>query len=352
MNQYLRPDNHQISASRTPPSPVVVLAWIGAICLLFAASWIIRWLLSPDFATTYPSTKALAETPDSVKTLIFLGEMGSLVTAVFFFYLWFIRAKLKTGKFSFMGLLCVASMTTYAINPAENYYSYGIAYSSFLHNWGSWANMIPGFSYPNQNKFPEAPLMWGASFIWFNLVFALLFYWMWKQLDSRFPGLGFTAKMATLLVAMFTTDVIFESLVLRVQLYAYIGAIQKWSLFGGHYYQFPLFVGVITAVFWLVVTSLIYSRDDKGHSWAERGVDKLKISDSSKTFVRFLALTGAMWVITITTYYIPIQWYYTHGDAFPTDTPDHLLNTHVLCGEHLGYACPGKGVPIPRRDQE
>ena len=307
-------------------------------------------MFSPDFVTTYPSPRALAETPASVRNLIFFSEMASLLAAIAFFYVWFIKPKLRGGRFSFMGLLCVASMSTYALNPAENYYSYGIAYSSFLHNWGSWANRIPGFSYPNQNRFPEAPLMWGASFIWFNLVFALMFHWIWRRLDSRYPQLGLAGKILALLATMFMTDVLFESLILRNQLYSYVGAIQRWSLFGGHYYQFPLYVGVITAFFWLGVTSLIYSRDDKGHSWAERGVDKLRLSDGGKTFVRFLALTGAMWTITVCTYYVPIQWYYTHGDAFPNDTPDHLLNTHVLCGEQLGYRCPGPGVPIPRRD--
>lgn len=334
----------------TTTKPVAIFAVIGAVCLLSAIYWVISWILSPDFATTYPSPKAEAETREWVKTWIPLFEMGSLLTALFFFGLWVIKPLVQTRRFSFMGLLCLASISTYAINPAENYYSYGIAYSSYLTNWGSWAFEIPGFSYPNQNRFPESPLMWGASFVWFNLVFALLFLWIWKKMDRRFPNLGFAGKFVALLIAMFITDAGFESLVLRTQIYGYIGAIQKWSFFGGHHYQFPIFVGVITAFFWFGVTSLMYYRDDKGYSWAERGAEKLNLPEKSKTFVRFLAITGAMWTITIGTYYIPIQWYYTHGDAFPADTPEHLLNSHVLCGGETGLTCPGKGVPIPRRE--
>ena len=338
-----------VQANKT--QPVVYWAWIGAICILMAAYWIIGWIMSPDFATTYPSAQAELETTATRKSLILFFEVGSALTALGFFIYWFVYQKVKTGKFSFMGLLCVASMTTYALNPAENYYSYGIAYSSYLNNWGSWSNMIPGFSYPNQNHFPESPFMWGASYVWFNLVFAVMFYWIWKWMDGRFPGMGLPAKIGVLLVVMFWTDVVVESGALQMtQTYGYIGAIQKWCFFGGHWYQFPAYIGVITAFFWFGVTSLMYHRDDKGYSWAERGADKLNISENSRTFVRFLGLAGAMWVITLGTYFIPVQWLYTHGDAFPADTPQHLLNTHVLCGEAVGYPCPGPKVPIPRRN--
>ena len=338
-----------MQASKT--QPVVWWAWFGGFCILMAASWIVRWMMSADFAATLPSAQAMAETPEATQKMITFFEAGSALTALGFFLYWFLKAKLQTGKLSFMGLLCVASMTTYALNPAENYYSYGIAYSSFLHNWGSWSNMIPGFSYPNQNHFPESPFMWGASYVWFNLVFAVMFYWIWKQLDARFPVMGLPAKVGVLLVVMFFTDVVVESLALRMtQTYGYIGAIQSWCFFGGHWYQFPVYIGVITAFFWFGVTSLMYYRDDKGYSWAERGADKLNVSEGARTFVRFLGISGAMWAITLGTYFIPVQWLYTHGDAFPADTPAHLLNTHVLCGEAVGYACPGPGVPIPRRN--
>ena len=339
------------AASAAKTQPVVVWAWIGAICLTMAASWIIGWMMSTDFATTYPSAKAQLETPAATKNMIFIYEIGSALTALGFFLFWFLKPKIQTGRFSLLGLLCLASMTTYTLNPAENYYSYGIAYSSFLHNWGSWSNMIPGFSYPNQNKFPESPFMWGASYVWFNVLFAVLFYWLWKWIDVRRPGMGLPAKVGILLLVMFLTDVVVESLALRsTQTYGYIGAIQKWCFFGGHWYQFPAYIGVITAFFWFGVTSLLYYRDDRGYSWAERGAEKLNVSEGARTFIRFLALAGAMWAITLGTYFIPVQWLYTHGDAFPADTPDHLLNTHVLCGESVGYACPGPGVPIPRRD--
>ena len=341
--------NRSLQAGKS--QPVVAWAWFGGICIAIAIYWIVGWMMSADFATTYPSAKAQLETPASVKSSIFAYEVGSALAALAFFIFWFVKPKVQTGRFSFLGLLCLASMTTYALNPSENYYSYGIAYSSFLHNWGSWSNRIFGFSYPNQNHFPESPFMWGASYVWFNIFFAVLFYRLWKWMDGRFAGIGLRSKIAVLLVVGFFTDVVVESLALRqTQTYGYIGAIQRWCFFGGHWYQFPVYIGVLTAFFWFGVTSLMYYRDDRGFSWAERGAHRLNVSEGTRTFVRFLAITGAMWAVTLGTYFIPVQWLYTHGDAFPADTPEHLLNTHVLCGPAVGYPCPGPRVPIPRRE--
>lgn len=346
---HSNPGRHPAHVNKT--RAVTVWAWCGAFFLVMAAYWIVGWMLSSDFATTLPSPQAELETLAATKNKIFIYEVGSALTALGFFLAWFVKPKLQGGKFSFLGLLCLASLTTYALNPAENYYSYGIAYSSYLHNWGSWSNMIPGFSYPNQNKFPESPFMWGASYIWFNVLFAVFFCQLWKWMDAKRPALGLPGKIGILLVVMFFTDVVVELLAIRMtETYGYIGAIQSWCFFGGHWYQFPVYIGVITAFFWFSVTSLMYYRDDKGYSWAERGADQLNVSASARTFIRFLALTGAMWAIALVTYFIPVQWLYTHGDAFPADTPAHLLNTHVLCGEAVGYACPGPKVPLPRRN--
>lgn len=114
-----------VQANKT--QAVVVWAWIGAFCIAMAIYWIIGWMLSADFATTYPSAKAQLETPAATKNMIYIYEVGSSLTALAFFLFWFLKPKLQTRKFSFLGLLCRASLTTYTLNSAENYYSYGIA---------------------------------------------------------------------------------------------------------------------------------------------------------------------------------------------------------------------------------
>jgi hypothetical protein len=45
-------------------------------------------------------------------------------------------------------------------------------------------------------------------------------------------------------------------------LYSYVGAIRSASIFGEHYFQFPIYIGTITSPSWLSVTWLIHKRND------------------------------------------------------------------------------------------
>jgi len=81
----------------------------------------------------------------------------------------------------------IASATTYWQDPMSNYYSFGIAYNAGFWNRGSWANFIPGFSYPGMERFPEAPLWVGTTYVWFNVLFPVAFAAVWLRLDRRFP---------------------------------------------------------------------------------------------------------------------------------------------------------------------
>jgi Spirocyclase AveC-like len=330
--------------SRPLTKPIVFWSGLGACFLALTIYVYGAWMLSPDFKRTYPSVP-LDETTQS---LIFWNQLVfSAITIACLIY-WVVLPKIRTGRFSFMGLLVLASATGYWADPISNYYSFGIAYSSGFWNMGSWANFIPGYSYPGMERLPEPWLFAGTTYVWFNVAVPALFVVMWKWMDRRFPRLGFGAVIVTLLFSMFMIDLIQEALYLRMGLYGYIGASHEWSVFGGHHYQFPIFIGVATAFFFLGYAWIMYFRDDKGFCFVERGVDKLDVSPRLSTFLRFLALVAYININNMVTYWLPVQYQYTHGDAIPSDTPAHLTND--LCGEKAGFVCPGRGVPIPRRD--
>jgi len=330
--------------SRPTTAPIVLWAVIGALFLILAAYVWGAWISSPNFKPTLPPA------PLSIgeQASVFWNQLAFSLVTVVFIIAWVILPKMRTGRFSFMGLLLLASGTTYWMDPLSNYYSFGIAYNSGFWNRGSWGNYIPGFSYPGQARFPEAPFWVGTTYFWFNVGYPAMFAALWRWIDRRFPDASFASVIVALLLVMFVVDVAQEVLYLRMGLYSYVGAFQNWSVFGGHYYQFPLYIGAVTAVFFLGVTWVIHFRDDKGHCFAERGVEKLGLSPSVSTLLRFLALVGYMNVVTLGTYFIPVQWMYTHGDSIPVDTPAYLTNN--LCGPQAGFACPGRGVAIPRRD--
>lgn len=325
------------------PRPILMWATLGALFLALTVYVIGAWMLSADFKAMPPQ----GVLDSTASRFIFWNQVVFCALTVICVFAWVVLPKIRTGRFSFMGLLVLAAATTYWQDPMSNYYSYGIAYNSGFWNRGSWANFIPGYSYPGMEKFPEAPLWVGTTYVWFNVMFPALFAWIWKKIDERFPRLGFGAVILSLMVVMFVIDIAQEVLYLRMGLYSYVGADQAWSVFGGHYYQFPIFIGVVTTFFFMGVTWIIHFRDDTGLSFVERGADKLRLSPGMNTLVRFLAIVAYMNVLTLGTYFIPVQWHYTHGDAIPADTPTYLTNN--LCGEQAGFPCPGRGVPLPRR---
>ena len=323
---------------------VAIWAASGALFLALTIYVFAAWLLSADFKPTLPGAPLDATT----SRLIFWNQLIFSAICILCIWVWVVKPKLKTGRFSFLGLLAIASATTYWQDPMSNYYSFGIAYNAGFWNRGSWANFIPGFSYPGMERFPEAPLWVGTTYVWFNVLFPVAFAAVWLRLDRRFPRLRFGASIAVLLLLMFIVDVIQEVLYLRMGLYSYVGAIHSASIFGGRYFQFPIYIGTITSLFWLSVTWLIYKRNDKGQSAVELGIERLPLSARASTFVRFLALVGVMNLITLVAYFVPVQWLYTHGDAIPADTPGYLING--LCGPAAGFPCPGPRVPLPRRN--
>lgn len=77
------------------------------------------------------------------------------------------------------------------------------------------------------------------------------------------------------------------------------------------------------ATFCCGCTMLRYFRDDRGLSWAERGADSLRVSERTKTFVCFLAVTGFVHAIGFLGFYGVYMPFKPKDDSFPT-MPSYL----------------------------
>lgn len=325
--------------------PVSVLAVFGVVFLFYIVYVLAAWFTSPDFHTVMPPSNV--PMPNYVKNAVLWTQIASTAFNIPLIWYWIIKPKWKTGNFSLLGLISIASATVYIHDPLQNYFSFGFSYNAALLNWGSWANFIPGFLTPNMQLWPENPFMAGSTYIWFNFGYPVMFVWLWRKLDQRFPRWSAVKVILALLGAMIVFDLIQEMIFLRFQVYGYPGAVQALSIFPGHYYQYPVYVGLTTAFFWFSMATLVYYRDDHGYSWAERGVNKLNLSRRVKTLVRFLALIGACHIIYIFSYFVPSWFWYSHSEGIPEDTPAYMING--VCGKEAGFPCHGSGVPFPRR---
>jgi hypothetical protein len=170
--------------------------------------------------------------------------------------------------------------------------------------------------------------------------------------------MGPLATVATIIVGLTVIDTIIEGLILRTGVYGYPSAIRSITLFAGHTYQVPMSETFLFGGLGLgAVACLSYFRDDKGRTLAERGLDRVNAGARGRQWIKFLAIFGAVHLAFLVLYFIPQQWFATHGDPWPRGYKSYMING--MCDYPAGAGavqargtravpCPGPGVAFPR----
>jgi hypothetical protein len=102
--------------------------------------------------------------------------------------------------------------------------------------------------------------------------------------------------------------------------------------------------GVMTAL-----CCLRYFTDERGRTFAEHGLDRVRGGFARQQFVRFLAIFAAVSMSFFVLYNIPAQWFGMHSDPWPED---HLKRSYFnggTCGAGGDQPCPNPVVPLPTR---
>jgi len=240
-----------------------------------------------------------------------------------------------------------------------NFTSVSLLYNSNLSNLGAWATgSWPGWTSPNANLLPE-PLFIsipGYTCLVFAQVVLILF--LLRKVKARRPNLGPLGTVAVIVVGLTIIDTIIEGLILRSGVYAYPSAIRSITLFAGHTYQVPLSETVLFGGLGLgALACLSHFRDDRGRTLVERGLDRVNAGARRKQGIKFLAIFGAVHLAFFALYFIPQQWFATHGDPWPRGYKTYMINGMcdypggagaVQVRGVQGVPCPGPGVAIPR----
>jgi hypothetical protein len=160
-----------------------------------------------------------------------------------------------------------------------------------------------------------------------------------------------TLVVAALFVCMFF-DWASEHTMVSFQLMAYLSTVPALTLFPGELHQFPLYEAFFFGGVVGFTGVVMYYKDDRGYTWAERGVERLRITRTRgmKTLVRWLAMMGLFHTVMFFFYSVPMQLFSINGGPFPKDVPSYLLNG--ICGQGTPYECASPHTPIPRRDTE
>jgi len=175
--------------------------------------------------------------------------------------------------------------------------------------------------------------------------------WIFRITRRRWPQISPVSMWLIAFVPMMVVGTLWEAAFMMMGSHTYASAIHGLTLNHGHYYAFPVYQGITASLLYTTWGALRFFLDDKGHSFAERGIDRLRVSDRSKGGLRFLAVSGAITGIFFVFYHVPNALIALRGDAWPTDVQQRSYFVTKMCGPWSDVACPDPRVPFPRGDK-
>lgn len=331
----------------------LIKAWftVGCCSLIFMGWVIFNWVTAPYFGRTVLPPDV--EVPLQFKIGGHAVEIGMGLVWMYFIYTQLIKPIRQTGQPNTLGLLGIAFFFAIFWDPSMNFIQQGCTYNPYLFNMGFLSAEIPGWMSPNAERLPEPLLAWAGGYPGFLIWGCLFGLAAMRWTKARFPGINNVKLAIAGIFATMVFDTVLEILLIRVTgIYAYPGAIRSLSLWGGHWYQFPIYEGLLFGGWWGLCTVLLYFKDDKGLTWVERGVEKLDMcrrSNFRKGMVRAVAVIGFCQVIELVFYVMPMAMITANADPFPDDTPAYFTVGTRMCGPGTGTACPRPDLPIQRR---
>lgn len=330
-------------------APVKLFAWLGAGWVLLLAYVFARWLGSSYIAMTAPGPDV---PPRSTLVFIRCFEVASVLTTLWLLWECVVKPLLREGELGTDGLFVLTWVTLWFHDPMMNWTVHVFSYNSYAFNLGTWTSEIPGWLSPRSHLMPEPLLAIGSSYIALCTSAAWACLYLMEYVKRRRPR---TTNLQLICVGLgcgMFLDWACEHALIALQLMSYLSTVPALSLCAGKLYQFPLYEAVFFGGVVGFTGVVVYFRDDRGLTWAERGLERLQVARrrGMKTVVRWLALMGLFHTVMFFFYSVPVQLFAINGGPFPPDVPSYLRNG--VCGEGTPYPCAAPDVPIPRRMKE
>lgn len=328
------------------PNPALCWAVLGAVFLLFQLYVLGSWMLGPNFVPTDPGPD-----PISKEKLMLFNAMQIVIpiAAATMFWKLLFGPWLKTGRITTDGRILFAAAMIFFWDMSLNYSSIALFYNSHLINFGSWSNGAwPGWYSPTGHLLPEPLVFIMPAYLALVFVQVLFVCWCLRKAKARWPQMNLLTTLAIMVASLTVIDSIVEICVIRTGFYAYPGSIAALTLWAGETYQFPLTEGFFFGGLGLgSIAAINFFRDDRGHTFVERGVDSLRYSKFAQSWIRTMAIFGFMHTAFFALYFIPCQFITLNADPFPKGYPSYMTNGMCVYGVN-GNECPGPGVMIPR----
>jgi Spirocyclase AveC-like len=331
-------------AAREWLAPINVWAAIGALALAFIAFVLIRWITGPLFTPVHtgPDTP-----PAFMKANLIFWEVVSLPAALALIYRFVIRPWRRERAIGVDGLLVMAYATIWFQDPLSDGAGQWFTYNSYLVNFGSWANSVPGWStYGTPGHMLVEPiLVIPALYVYFFWIAATLGSRLMRATKRRWPQLGTAGVVAICFGAVLGIDLVLEGLLwMPGGLWALPGG-HGSVLFAGSYDQFTANEWILVSLTLTAGACVRYFVDDRGRSIAERGSERLhgRIGVRALAARRVLATVGVMQVVMLCCYTLPQTLISASPAAWPAALQKRSYFTDGLCGPATPRACPGTG---------
>ena len=328
-------------------TPVKYWAAAGAFFFALGAYLMIGWVFSSDFA---PTPSGPTPVPVWMKVSLVGVMIAGFVTAMVIYWLFLIRPWRREGHITFDGIFVLAFTCLWWQDPLINMVGPYFTYNSWVLNHGSWLGRVPGVIWPGAERFPEPILLNAFVAVYAYLSVVFVANWFMRRVKDRHPAMGKLGLILSCYAFLFVVDVALEMVMQRSGYWAYVATVKWLTIFPGTWWRFPLYEPLFWCFNWTAMASLRFFRDDRGRSVAERGIDRITGSPRKKTMLQFFAVFGMLNIFFLGLYTIPIQFFTLNADQPSRDLlkRSYFMNG-VSCGGETTYACPGGGLPIPRR---
>lgn len=335
-----------VRVSGTTFSPVLMWAAIGVLILAFQLYVLGKWVTGPYFVATNPGPDQIAPWQ---KDYYLALQIAVPLLALWMLWQFLIKPWRREGTITTDGRLIGAFSMIFFWDMGMNFSSTVLFYNSYLFNRGAWnLGSWPGWLSPDANALPEPILVTIPGYVALVFSQALVVCWALRKIKARRPNLSFFEVVGIVVVSLTVIDSIIEIFLIRTGVYAYPGVIRAVTLFAGQRDQFPMTEGFLFGGLGVGATALLsFYRDDTGKTWAERGIEQVRLGSAGKQWVRFFAVFGFIHFFFIILYTVPNIFISLNTDPFPTGYPSYLENGMCVYGIN-GDQCPGPGVMIPR----
>ncbi len=265
----------------------------------------------------------------------------------------FVRPWRRERRISLDGLLVLSTGLMFFQDPLLNYLNTWCTYNTWLFNRGSWSAMIPGAVSPEApGRQVAEPLLTNIPGYAYGVVLiTIVGCAVMRKIKARWPNISNRAlDHRRPMRFTFLLDFLMEGcLLLPIGFYSYPGAIRAVSVNAGHYYQWPIYEGLMWGGVQTALCCLRYFTDEKGTRWSSEDSTASEAAFARQQFVRFLALFAGASACFFFFYNVPAQWFGMHADPWPADVQKRSYLNGGICGDGSDQPCPNPALPIPTK---